>query len=253
MIFTEKYSVPFLQFPNLIGFEHIRHGIFTRKGGFSTKPYNSLNTDLSVGDDRETVRRNREAVSMCMGDIPIFFPRQVHGTDILILKNEDEMIPDAEVPADAVITNRPGLNIGIQTADCQAVLMYDPKSRAAANVHSGWRGSIQNIIGLTVRNMSEAFGTDPRNIHAGIGPSLGPCCAEFINYPDEIPEIYWKYKDETHHFNFWAVTRDQLMAAGVPGENICISSLCTRCRTDLFFSYRGEGITGRFAAVIGPG
>lgn len=120
-----------------------------------------------------------------------------------------------------------------------------------ANVHSGWRGSIANIIGHTLDAMKKNFGSDPAHVVAGIGPSLGPCCAEFVNYKEEIPEPFWKYRNDRRHFDFWAVSRDQLCEAGVCAENIHISGLCTRCRTDLFFSYRAEGITGRFAAIIG--
>jgi copper oxidase (laccase) domain-containing protein len=86
---------------------------------------------------------------------------------------------------------------------------------------------------------------------AGIGPSLGPCCAEFINYREEIPQVYWRYKDADHNFDFWSLSREQLLHAGVPAKNIETSRICTRCRTDEFFSYRAAKTTGRFAAVIG--
>jgi hypothetical protein len=99
--------------------------------------------------------------------------------------------------------------------------------------------------------MGEVFDCRTRDIIAGIGPSLGPCCAEFVNYANEIPPTFWKYKDALDHFDFWSLSRDQLRDAGLQSENICLSNLCTRCNTDRFFSYRGEGITGRFAAVIG--
>ncbi|MBW1984000.1 MAG: polyphenol oxidase family protein, partial [Deltaproteobacteria bacterium] len=86
---------------------------------------------------------------------------------------------------------------------------------------------------------------------AGIGPSLGPCCAEFVNYKKEIPEAYWTYKNQDNYFDFWAVSKDQLCNAGVLPENTHLSKICTKCHTDRFYSYRGEGTTGRFAAVIG--
>jgi hypothetical protein len=120
-----------------------------------------------------------------------------------------------------------------------------------ANIHSGWRGSIGNIIGCTLQKMTAAFGTSAGDLVAGIGPSLGPCCAEFVHYRKEIPRSLWSYKNTDHHFNFWAISHDQLCEAGVSTEHIFASKLCTRCHTDRFFSYRGEGTTGRFAAVIG--
>jgi copper oxidase (laccase) domain-containing protein len=129
--------------------------------------------------------------------------------------------------------------------------MCDPIRQVVANVHSGWRGSIINIIGRTVNAMEKHFGCDPAQIQAGIGPSLGPCCAEFVNYETEIPEKFWHHKDAGHHFDFWSISQDQLMDAGVLKANIENCQICTKCHTDLFFSYRGEGTTGRFASVIG--
>jgi len=152
---------------------------------------------------------------------------------------------------DAVVTDVSGTHLVIQVADCQSVMLYDPSRRVVANVHSGWRGSIKNIIGRTVKVMESVFNCHATNMFAGIGPSLGPCCAEFINYKDEIPAAFWNYKDHSHHFDFWRISRDQLATAGIPAEQICSSDLCTKCNTNTFFSYRGEGVTGRFAAVIG--
>ena len=85
---------------------------------------------------------------------------------------------------------------------------------------------------------------------AGIGPSLGPCCAQFIHYEQEIPEAYWMYQTRPYYFDLWQLSRDQLIAAGVLGEHITLAGICTSCRTDLFFSYRKEKTTGRFATVI---
>jgi copper oxidase (laccase) domain-containing protein len=120
-----------------------------------------------------------------------------------------------------------------------------------ANVHCGWRGSVKNILGQTVRVMNKCFQCDSSDLVAGIGPSLGPCCAEFINYRKEIPEIFWCYKSADNHFDFWALSRDQLVGAGVLRENIENSSICTKCNSATFFSYRAERQTGRFASVIG--
>ena len=138
----------------------------------------------------------------------------------------------------------------IAVADCQAVLMYDPVKKIAANIHSGWRGSINNIIECTINSMKDRFGSLPADIVAGVGPSLGPCCAEFVNYKKEIPEKYWSFMISENHFDFWAVSNSQLCDSGVLPENIHIGGMCTKCNTDLFFSYRGNNKTGRFAAVI---
>jgi polyphenol oxidase len=190
-----------------------------------------------------------------MGGSGLVFLHQVHGNDFHIIaakeRTLDPAAPVALEKADALITDAPGINLVIQVADCQAVLLVDPVLRVIANVHSGWRGSIGNIIGGTVAAMKDRFGCRPKNIQAGIGPSLGPCCAEFMHYKTEIPDKFWKYKDTGVLFDFWAISRDQLVDAGVPDKQIRSSGICTRCRTDLFFSYRKEGKTGRFAAVVG--
>ena len=162
-----------------------------------------------------------------------------------------EAIQTAGEAADALITDVPGIRLLIQTADCQAVMLFDPQKRVVANIHCGWRGSLLNIIGRTLLEMSREFDCRPKHIQAGIGPSLGPCCAEFVNFQTEIPADFWGYKDARDHFDFWAVSCDQMKRAGVAAENIDVSRICTRCRTDEFYSYRAEKTTGRFAAVIG--
>jgi polyphenol oxidase len=152
---------------------------------------------------------------------------------------------------DAIITDIPGKILMIQTADCQPILLFDPNQKVVAAVHSGWRGSLQNIIGKTIMSMVQHFHCNPEEIIAGIGPSLGPCCCEFIHYKEEIPRSFWKYQKNEYHFDFWELSQDQLRETGVRTGNVHISGLCTKCRNDLFFSYRRQKITGRFAGVIG--
>jgi copper oxidase (laccase) domain-containing protein len=130
-------------------------------------------------------------------------------------------------------------------------MLYDPVRAVIANIHSGWRGSIADIIGRTVAVMQQRFGCRPAEIVAGIGPSLGPCCAEFVNYRKEIPATLWSYQVSPNHFDFWALSRDQLVRAGLRPGHIETGGICTRCHSDLFFSYRAAQQTGRMAAVIG--
>jgi YfiH family protein len=249
---VQNNGLPFYQFSHLAPFPDIQHAVFTRDGGESAGPFASLNTALSVGDDSEAVVKNRSRIKAAVGGGRLQLSRQVHGVNVAVFSGEGNGFKPGEVPeADAMITDIPGLNLIIQVADCQAVLLYDPVRRAVANIHSGWRSSVGNIIGETVAAMAARFGTDPADLLAGVGPSLGPCCAEFVNFREEIPESLWAYRTGDHHFDFWAMSRDQLMAAGVQGKHIQVGAICTRCRTDRFFSYRGEGRTGRFAVVIG--
>lgn len=254
VVLNSKSGVPFYQFPILSGLNGLCHGIFTRNRGSSKAPFDSLNVGFSVGDERSRVIKNRALIRNAANVERLFFLHQIHDRRVFILKADYGKCVDTDIKpppkADAVITDCKQVGLVIQVADCQSVMLYDFKKQVIANVHSGWRGSVQNIIGHTILKMAEVFGCNPSDIVAGIGPSLGPCCAEFINYKKEIPEKYWRYKTDTDHFDFWAISRDQLREAGVRSDNICFSDICTRCNTDQFFSYRGEGVTGRFAAVI---
>jgi len=255
LISAKKNDASFLKFPNLSLFPDIRHGIFTRKNGYSKTPYKSLNISYSNGDDSRNVKLNRSVISKCFDGNELVFARQVHGTKAEVFAKKsiqlNKRFPDVIPECDAMITDIKKRSLVIQVADCQSILMYDPVLQVIANIHSGWRSSIKNIIGRTISVMEKEFDSKPGNIVAGISPSLGPCCAEFVNYKDEIPEEFWKYKDDSDHFDFWVISSDQLCDAGVLKENIYLSGICTRCNTDLFFSFRGEGTTGRFATVIG--
>jgi polyphenol oxidase len=255
MIHRHNRNLFYLQFPHLSEYADIRHGIFTRQGGFSKGCYQGLNVGMGNGDNPDHVLQNRAAISGCMEYSELVFANQTHGTTIINIagcgSSGNSLSSGQAESGDALITDVRGKSLVIQTADCQAVLIYDPVRKAVANIHSGWRGSIQNIIGLSVQAMIKEFDSDPKNFLAGIGPSLGPCCAEFIHYRTEIPKAFWSYKNHTDCFDFWAMSKDQLTGAGIPKNHIVSSNLCTRCRTDLFFSYRKEKSTGRFAAVIG--
>ena len=251
---------PFV-FKGLSAFPELVHGVFPRTGGHSQGVYAGLNLGLSTGDDPVAVNRNRKVMLAKSGLSRALFLSQVHGSDILTVTSEADVAggiwtgqgdpPSRIFEADGVVSDIKGLGLVIQVADCQAVVMVDPEKQVIANVHSGWRGSVADILGKCVRAMVETFGCRPENIRAGISPSLGPCCAEFINYEKEIPESLWPYKAvDSPLFDFWQISMDQLMAAGVPDRQIEVMGLCTKCRTDLFYSYRAEKTTGRFAAVI---
>lgn len=210
----------------------------------------SEETDFSTED---STRENRSRATRCMKAADLVFLSQVHGTAVSVISSSANFHEAAESPpeADAIISGLAGAGLAVRTADCQAVLLHDPVGRTAAAIHSGWRGSIADIIGQCIHAMKQKFGTDPADLVAGIGPSLGPCCAEFVHYKTEIPEKYWKYKDDQHRFDFWQISIDQLRAAGVRESQIELSHICTRCNPRLFFSFRGEKTTGRMAAVIG--
>lgn len=254
MIFRTREALGFFQFPQLAQRPEIRHAIFTRLGGCSQGPCQGLNLGFGCGDDHAAVAANRQLVVRAAGGGALVCLHQTHGTAIFSFSRDDVQgqSPGSPAPsADGAVTDVPGRLLLIQVADCQSVMLYDPRCRVVANVHCGWRGSVANILGRAVGVMQERFGCHPETIMAGIGPSLGPCCAEFVNYRSEIPEKFWGYRVGRDHFDFWSLSRDQLRAAGLPEAQIECSQMCSRCNPHLFFSYRRARHTGRFAAVIG--
>lgn len=255
MILNTRKGLHLFTFSKFVPFTGIRHGVFTRTGGFSPPPFHSLNAGLAVGDDARFTMQNRAAIAECLGVAELVYLHQTHETNVIVLdKNAGETPSPDNLPpfsGDAMVSNIPGKTLAIQVADCQAVMLFDPEKQVVANVHSGWRGSIQNIAGKCVDVMKTRFGCRPADIIAGISPSLGPCCSEFVHYKTEIPEPFRRYKDRRDHFNFWAVTHDQLAESGIQPQNIELSNLCTKCNDHLFFSYRQTKQTGRFVSAIG--
>lgn len=236
----------------MIFFSHlpaVSSATFSRHGGVSKAPYHSRNVGLQVGDEEVRVLRNRALIREQLGLSRLVSAHQVHGDSVLVV----DWLPEADVELagyDALVTDQPGVGLMIQQADCQAVMLYDPEHGAVANIHSGWRGSVQNIIAKTVSAMISAYGTRPAGLFAAISPSLGPCCGEFINYRQELPEPLHGYQVRANYFDFWAISRDQLRDSGVRSEQIEIAGSCTACGGD-YFSYRRDRVTGRFASVIG--
>lgn len=245
-LFISEFFVQYSFFSHV---QTLSAATFSRHGGLSGVPYHSRNVGLHAGDDEAVVLRNRALIREELGLARLVSAGQVHGDSIL---NVDWLPETDEEHAghDALMTNIPELGLMIQQADCQAVMLYDPEHGAVANIHSGWRGSVANIIAKTVAAMAKAYGTRPAALHAAISPSLGPCCGEFINYRTELPLAFHAYQTQPNHFDFWAISRDQLRNAGVRVEQIEIAGRCTVCNEN-YFSYRREGVTGRFASVIG--
>ena len=253
MRFRQKNNLVYLTYKNLDHFPEVVHGIFTRLEGWSRGAFASLNIGKNGGDSDFAVHQNRNAIAECLNAKALYFLSQVHGTDITVI--EETTVQNGSTAcfpeSDGVISKSPGNMLVIQVADCQSVMLFDPVNRAVANIHSGWRGSINNIVGKCVDTMKTRFGSAPESLIAGIGPSLGPCCAEFVHYESEIPESFWKYRDSQNRFNFWQASHDQLKDRGVLPANIETSNICTKCNPHLFFSYRHAKTTGRFASVIG--
>jgi YfiH family protein len=242
------------QHDNMLGFAALSspllfHGIFNRSGGISPAPWDSLNVSFGLGDDPGNVRANRAGIKKALSCSHLVSARQIHGSQVYHLKENPGK--DIEVDGyDALVTNVTGLGLMIQQADCQAVMLFDPEKKAVGIAHVGWRGSAAGIIAATVSAMHQAYATEAADLTAAISPSLGPCCAQFVNFRSELPASLHGYQVRPHYFDFWTISRDQLRAAGVRPENVKSAEICTRCSRD-YFSYRREKKTGRFASVIG--
>jgi YfiH family protein len=210
------------------------------------------------GDDGEW-RHVAEALGVAAASVRLI--RQVHGNGVVVARGGDGATKD--VPeADIVVSDDPAVAIGVRVADCAPVLLADRRGRAVAAAHAGWRGTLQHVAAMAVRALQERFGTDPSDVIAAIGPSLGLCCGEMG------PEVVDAFRTAGHsgaeidrwftdgprgrpHFDLWRANADQLERAGVPPESIHVSRLCTKCRPDVFHSYRAAGAgVGRMVGVI---
>ncbi|MEA3345074.1 MAG: peptidoglycan editing factor PgeF [Chloroflexota bacterium] len=233
-------------------------GVFTRQGGVSREPWGSLNVGHTVGDDTRAVEVNHHRICQAL-DIPreaITTAHQVHGARVGRVGAEDQGTTLSST--DGLITDVPDVALMLRFADCVPLLFFDPHRPAVGLAHAGWRGTLAGIARKVVRAMAIAFNSQPEELIAGIGPSIGPCCyqigwdladrvqAQFPQWPDLI---HWRCSDRPY-LDLWRANQRQLEEAGV--RSIALAQRCTACRVDEFFSHRAEGgRTGRFAVVIG--
>jgi YfiH family protein len=157
-------------------------------------------------------------------------------------------LPQRSEDADALLENTPGIAIGIKTADCVPVLLADPVRRAVAAIHAGWRGTAAGIVLAAIRSMAAGFGTQPEDLHAAIGPSIGPCCYQV---GPEVASHFGVVATDRVHLNLRYINARQLEAAGVLPTNISTTSDCTRCQPDDYHSFRRDHeIAGRMISWI---
>lgn len=186
-------------------------------------------------------------------DIPVYFPYQEHTGHVTVLK--DVSAPDV---ADAVVTNRSGVLLGLKVADCVPILLYDPVSRAVGAVHAGWRGTAKEILKSTVKTMEHAFGSDPQNILVAIGPAIRWCCYEVGR--EVLNAVMGATGDGDYHMekdgklclDLQSANKYQALSVRIQDINISIIEECTYCYPDRYFSYRhSKGPTGRQGGFIG--
>jgi YfiH family protein len=237
------------------------HAFTTRQGGVSDGAYGSLNITRSRGDDPAHVLENRERVRRALDLDYLAFASQVHGRAVVRLEGP----PKGEQPvgeADALITDQPGIGLVCQTADCTPILLYDPDHHAVAAIHSGWRGTVKNIIQATIAAMADAYGSQPDTLQAAIGPSIsvanyrvGPeVAAEFETVFDAVDGILSPYDDEGGcQLDVGEACRRQLIACGIPGAQIDRSPLCTYAERERLFSARRSHHDGQSGVFGGQG
>ncbi len=241
-------KIKWLSYDILENIPGICHGTFLRHSGVSKEPFDSLNVSNSVGDHPPYVLENRELIRDQLDLAHLVFPHQEHGVGICRVTASN--VGDHFV-ADGLITNEPGIGLGATHADCQIALFYDPVQRAVGIAHSGWRGSVQNIYRHLIEALHREMGSQPRDLLVAISPSLGPDHAEFKNYQTELPETFWDAQVAPNHFDFWEISRRQLLQCGVLETHIEVANLCTCCEVKDYYSYRREKKTGRNGTVIG--
>lgn len=256
-------SLDLIQIPTWSRYLWLRHGFSARSGGISTvygAP--SLNLGFTKEDSSEDVRENRRILtSTLLPGATLTVPRQIHSvivTDISLAHPEPG-------EADALITSQPNTLIAVSTADCVPILLADTRLRIVAAVHAGWRGTAIAIAERTIAHLRAVYNSQPKDLIAAIGPSIGPCCytvgeevrtsfAQSFTYTDTL---FTSPGSSQPKLNLWEANRLQLLSSGIPPDAITSVALCTACTQTLsgmrrFFSHRDEqGNTGRMLSAIG--
>lgn len=244
MLHRQCQGVQWLEF-ELLADCPVVHGCLMRHGGISTGVLNSLNLGRKVGDAPENVKANHLKVASALSVPAMLSAKLCHGDRVTAIPSATFEIP----VSDALSTQIPNLGIMVSQADCQAAIFYDPVRHAMANVHCGWRGSVQNIYLKTVSHMQQAYGCKAADLLVCISPSLGPESAEFINYRQELPEAFWEFQPKPCYFDFWSISEWQLRQSGVLAHHIQVAGIDTYARTEDYFSYRRSNACGRQATV----
>ena len=236
----------------------------TRHGGCSRGAYAGMNVTDYCGDEAEAVGRNREMLCRVLGIAAdrLVMPRQVHALRICAVDAALLAAPESERRArlegiDAVMTDVPGVCIGVSTADCIPLLLYDPDHRAVSAVHAGWRGTVGRIAERAVGEMAATFGTRPDRLKAVIGPGISLSAFEvgqevydaFVAAGFDMAPIC--ERRDKWHIDLAECNRRQLLQSGVSPTHIQLSGHCTYQEADRYFSARRLGInSGRIFTGI---
>jgi YfiH family protein len=245
----------------------IVHFVSTRIGGVSQDPCASLNLSFRVGDQAAAVLTNRQRLAEGLGiqlDAMVA-AQQVHDTHVEIVspaeRGRGATDFESALPAtDALVTNEPGLCLLVMAADCVPILLYDPRRRLIGAAHAGWRGTVAGMAGRVVATMTEAYGCNPADLLALVGPSIGPEDYEVGDevathaeaaFPRSVARVIRRAAGRNPHFDLWTANVLQLGDAGVRSDHIAVAGISTFATPERFFSERRDHFpTGRFAAGI---
>ena len=235
------------------------HGVFTRHGGVSPQPWSSLNLGGTVGDEQDRVVENRRRMFACVGRPveSLYDAWQVHSDRVLVV-DKPRPLDQEHIKADALITDKSHVTLLMRFADCVPVFFYDPVRIVAGIAHAGWMGTVKKIGLKTVQAMQSHFGCNPRDILAGIGPSIGPdeyeVGSDVINavkraFPGNDSKLLLNKRNGSVHLDLWKANQLTLAEAGV--IHIEIAGISTAGNIQDWYSHRAEnGKTGRLGALI---
>lgn len=243
----------------------VDHAFSTRLGGLSRGAVAGLNTAFHAEDDYKVVLENRRRYLAPFGyDYrKLVAAIQVHGTRVIKVNAEDRgrgALPGTLLgEGDALVTDAPGTALTGYAADCQLLFLAAPRIPVAALIHSGWRGTVDNIPAKIISYLREQYGVEPGEVLAAAGPCILKCCYSLIGERAErfrkagwMKEPYMSRLGGGHYAaDISRINAAQLREAGVARRNLAENNLCTSCREDLFYSYRRDkGITGRMMGFI---
>jgi YfiH family protein len=217
-----------------------------------------LNLGGTVGDEKERVSENRRralAALDCAAD-SVYDVWQIHGVEVAIA-DAPRLADTPHLKADAILTDKPGITLLMRFADCVPVLLHDPFRKVVGMAHAGWLGTVRGAVRAAVETMQERYGSNPADIRAAIGPSIGP--DHYRIGPDVVAQFRHAFGTDATallsqrlrdtFLDLWAANRLLLERAGV--NHIEVAGVCTACQTTDWFSHRAEkGRTGRFGAII---
>lgn len=269
MKINENKGVTYLTYPAFEKFPEFYHGFSTRLGGVSKGIYSSMNLSFTRGDEEEAVLENYRRIADAIGFSMegIVCSDQTHTVHIRQVTEADKgkgvLQKKDYTDIDGLITNVPGITLTTFYADCVPLFFLDPVNKAAGLAHSGWRGTVGRMGEKMVKAMKDAFGSEPENLYAGIGPSICQDCyevsadvadrfrEEFQGYEENAGLLY-KTKPGKYQLNLWKANEIVLTEAGILREHISFPGICTCCNPEFLFSHRAsQGKRGNLCAFLG--